>query len=295
MRIHLKPLLLAYILCLLSIAGITSTSAKGVSVTPVQPQGNDGVPTFKQGTMFYPVSDLSAAQGELALRGARAANPKDWPATFYSVHAEGSCTSTLVGPRTLLTAAHCIGSDGKVTLTVGDQPYRGTCTIPTEYATNKTADWALCLIERDVPVQTFETLDLDSKRLKKEQEILLTGFGCTSSEGTGGNDGVYRIGEAIIKDLPQSTINDIRTDGGAALCFGDSGGPAFLFLDPAKERRIQVSVNSRVERLPSGGLGQQSYLSSLSTPGAKKFIQGWASSNHALICGVSQGASKCRS
>src|SRR6267142_4209869 len=110
----------------------------------------------------------------------------------------------------------------------------------------------MCLMESDVPAIRYESLNADSARVQIHTELLLTGFGCTTAGGTGGNDGNYRIGEAKVTKVPVDGNNDIITTGEVALCYGDSGGPAFVFLDAGKKRRIQVSVNSRIQVLDNG-------------------------------------------
>jgi hypothetical protein len=147
-------------------------------------------------------------------------------------------------------------------------------------------------MESDISVSRYETVNTDATRIRIGTELLLTGFGCTQDTGTG-SDGNYRIGEATVSALPSGSNNDMTTSGDVALCYGDSGGGAFLFLDTAQKKRVQVSVNSRIEVLDDGRLGKSSFLSSTSTMASQSFLKRWASANTADICGVTPSAKNC--
>jgi Trypsin len=249
--------------------------------------------------VFHAVSELTKPTGaQVTVRGARLADPKEWPASFYSVHPNETCTSTLIGPRALLTAAHCTPNKAPVAIEIGTKVYRGTCVQSTLYSpiseAGASADWALCLFDSDIPVSHYETVNLDPTRIKKGTELLLTGFGCTQQNGTGGNDGNYRIGEVNVSDLPSGKGNYISTSGDVALCFGDSGGAAFLYLDSGKKKRIVVSVNSKMQILDNGNFGKASYLSSLSTASAQDFIRNWSISTRAGVCGITPAVADCQ-
>lgn len=239
-----------------------------------------------------PISELNQSIEDNAgpqpvLIGGRVADPKDWPASMYADMGGARCTATVVGEKVLFIAAHCVASGGTASFRVGTENYTSKCTHSKDYAGNATADYALCEIDRPVTAIPFENVNQNDELVKIGAEVLLTGFGCTQPGGGGGNDGKYRIGEARVTQVPSGTNNDIVTFG-SALCYGDSGGPAFMYLDAQKTKRTQLSINSR------GNIKDTSYLSSVSTTAGKRFIKAWSELTSLKICGVHADAKGCR-
>lgn len=227
-----------------------------------------------------------AGDVEPKLIGGREAAKADWPASVYSSQGNSRCTSTVVGKRTVLTAAHCVGNGGTLTFTdLAGKKYTSKCTHAPEYRGNSTADWALCLVTEDVSMLA-EVLNQDEDLVKVGDEVLLAGYGCIRRGGSGGNDGKYRIGEAKVTQVPSGRSFDIVTKGNAALCFGDSGGAAFMLLPD--DKRLLISVNSR------GDIATTSYLSSVATAPFKAFVKSWSEKNGQKVCGVHDDAEGCR-
>jgi hypothetical protein len=270
------------------VAGCTAAIAQ-----PPPPPEKPGRPPQQTGDVsFKAVSDLVFPLGATVLIGARPADPADFKASFYASSASGACTSAMVGPRVLLTAAHCVANNGNVALARAQETWSGTCEHAPGYQTDETADWALCALDRDMPGVPYERVNTNASLVPVGAALLLTGFGCTQPGGTGGNDGIYRIGDAVVRQLPTSGSNDIVTKarGGqtAALCFGDSGGPAFFITNRQKRRRVQAGVNSRAN------IRDTSYLSSTSTADATTFLRDWSTRKGLKICGIQADVAGCR-
>lgn len=257
-----------------------------LGVVPVSAQDDKKQKTGPK--RFHSVLELKQKGVGTVLIGGREARSTDFPASFYARSDGGSCTGTLVSSRVMLIAAHCMDNGAQVVLNFKGTDFAGTCTHAPTYKNNPTADWALCLLGKDVTGIQFEKLNTDASHVKVGTELLLSGYGCVKSPGTGGNDGIYRIGEVGVTQIPAGNSNDILTKGGVALCFGDSGGPAFLYLDANKRDRVVVSVNSR------GNIKDTSYLSSVTTQSATDFLTSWSAQNSAKLCGLHADAANCR-
>lgn len=214
------------------------------------------------------------------------AEPDDWPASIYARRNDSACSATIVGERVVFLASHCTPDGGQITFSSRANNYSAYCYHHPEYdAGNLTADWALCLVDRPVTGVTFESLGVTTK-LKIGDRVTLSGYGCLNTSGTGGNDGIFRIGSAIVHGLPSRKNYNVVTHGGAALCFGDSGGAAYV---GEGNHRVIFGVNSQ------GDIHTVSYLPLVSSPAFVTWANSWAKkSNNVRICGLHQDALYCR-
>lgn len=219
------------------------------------------------------------------LIGGTAADPKDWPASVYAHMSGAACSATVVGERTLLIATHCVEGGATASFSVGGNAYRAKCTNGPGYSGNSTADWSLCLVDKPVTGTPYERLLTDASKVNKGDTVRLTGYGCIRKGGGGGNDGVFRIGTAKVTSTPSGRDFDTVTKGSAALCFGDSGGAAYV--ETGKERFI-FGVNSR------GDISTTSYLSSVYVSTFLDFAKSWSEKTGAKICGLDADAKGCR-
>lgn len=228
---------------------------------------------------------VQRALSSKTLIGGVPADPNQWPASVYMHTEDASCSSTLIGDRVLLSACHCMDNGGVVNFNIGANRYSARCTHHAEYKKNDTADWALCLVDRPVIGVEFEAVAV-LQDFKAGDDIRLTGYGCIKSPGVGGNDGIFRIGQAKVTALPYGKNYDIVSKGGAAICFGDSGGAAFHEY-PDGSRNV-AGVSSR------GDIDTMSYLPSMASPTAQKFFKSFAKKNGVKICGIHSDAEGCR-
>lgn len=218
-----------------------------------------------------------------ALQNGRIADPAEYPASVWI----GNCSADIIGERVLKTAAHCVRNGNSVRFSVLSNQYTARCTHHPEYRGNSTADWAYCKTDRVVTGIPYEVVATDLALVKVGMTITLSGYGCLRWGGP--LDGKYRVGESRVTRVPNATTKnyDIVTDGKAAVCSGDSGGPAFVNLPDGT--RYDVTANSRrdVSAL-------ESFLPFTAAPTNVRFMKDWASRNSVEICGVHSAAKGCR-
>jgi hypothetical protein len=99
--------------------------------------------------------------------------------------------------------------------------------------------------------------------------------------------GELNAGEARMVGLPSDRQSSYATVDGAALCFGDGGGGAYVMTDVRGGNRVLVGVNSRSD------LTKRSWVSVTHSQLFLEWARSWAAANEAGICGL-QGETFCR-
>lgn len=188
---------------------------------------------------------------------------------------QSGCTASLVGPRVMVTAAHCGKSGTSSQFEVQGKSY-STQNERSPLYPGEDHDILLGLVDK--PVEGIAYQSVANLPPKVGDALYLYGFGCIQPGGGGGNDGILRTGESEVSSFSNYDFV-AKKPNGAALCFGDSGGPGFVEVDGEK---YQVGVNSK------GNISDTSYLADLSKTDSQKFFKDFAAKHSVEICGVNK-------
>ncbi len=257
------------------------------------------------------VSKIKA--GEVQVQGGEAINERDWDAIFFMLDKKGlpTCTAVAVGPKVILTAAHCVdngkGKSVPVFAYIAGKSYPLSCTMHTNWVSAQSgfyikndADIALCKPEGDVDIPSIKYESIDWKtKIPTGTSVILSGFGCTSIwpdihgqiEYTVDNKTLH-MGRSKLERINFSLNNNkgsmfttlAKTKEDAALCPGDSGGPLF---HESNNIRSVVGINSAVKAVPAGdSFYLRSIFASIGSSSVLHFIKEWKANNsNPTICG----------
>lgn len=196
-----------------------------------------------------------------------------FPAVVHLQGEDGAgCTGSIVGPKAMLTAAHCAEPGKKMFFTTVDG-------VKHTAVMTRVEDWPARDLDLNLGVVTppvapsIAPLEVRTDRFEKKDMLVdMIGYGCVNPGGGGGNDGVLRKGTGKITG---GQGFDLVLDAApSALCYGDSGGPVLF-------EGKQIGVNSK------GNIQDKSYTTRTTLPEAKDWLEKTSKALGVTIAGIS--------
>jgi V8-like Glu-specific endopeptidase len=180
----------------------------------------------------------------------------DFPAAGFFHTKTRPATATLIGRRTVITAAHCIDEGFAHKFEIGGKLYEIESAVRhPEFVVNKgdltrmdpldRADHDLAIVRlKEAP--PIVPAVVNASRMNRGQAIVVVGYGET--ELNKNDRGVKRRAQNFVERI---TPNKIEFRGPQSVCHGDSGGPSFAQV---QGQTLLVGVHSVVSN-PCGRFG----------------------------------------
>jgi MYXO-CTERM domain-containing protein len=157
------------------------------------------------------------------------------------------CTGTIVSPRIVVTAAHCLeGLPPPAQVFVGQDPAHDGVFVevadvsvhPDHDPVSKTADLGVVVLARALPIAPIALVESQDQASYAGQVARFVGFGSTSD--TPGSDvGVKYVASAVLESVDEQWVSY-----GSVSCHGDSGGPVFVRHGNAEQLAGVISHGS---------------------------------------------------
>lgn len=195
----------------------------------------------------------------LEVVGGTTAGVCDFPAdVFIGSSNSMNCTASLVHPRVIVTAAHCLGSISRVGF--GESASSPAATVSVagcqghpSYNGGAGPDIAFCTLSEDAPqvdmVPVIMGCEIDE--LQPGREIVIAGFG-QNDELSGSGAGTKRYTSNTVDYLSEASSEIYLLGNQNGSCFGDSGGPAYIQLADGSWRVIAAVQGPHPNAPPLG-------------------------------------------
>jgi V8-like Glu-specific endopeptidase len=213
--------------------------------------------------------------------GGQEANDDQFREVISFESGSGVCSGVLVGPRVVLTAAHCSSNNQtSAEIRFANQVIVGTVELHPKHQRTPISDYDMALVLLDSPAEGIEPASINlASEVAAGNEVTLVGYGC-SQQGGSGTAGIKRFGQSLISEVRDGQYVT-KQDSGSSVCFGDSGGPLYVNSTDGNGAGLTL-IGVHV----AGNLRDTSYSVRLDAAENLKFMLVFARKHRADICGL---------
>ncbi|XP_040563315.1 brachyurin-like [Lepeophtheirus salmonis] len=173
-----------------------------------------------------------------------------WLASIYTF---GSCTGSILDESWIITAKHCVKTDGVASVLVGvhsiangaDEPNRQN-RKSSEIHVSSSGDFALIKLESPLEFNEYVRpvcipTRADANETFVGESTTITGWGANGSDKVNYPELYYAKGVKVMQCGWPENIICTDANPGKSICFGDSGGPLNYEMEDGKY--MQIGIN----------------------------------------------------
>lgn len=198
-----------------------------------------------------------------------------YPELILTVSGDITCTGTIVGPRAVLMAAHCVDPKNPLVTFEYEGNFFNAIAITSEGYETKNHDIAIAVVLTDIP--HVKPISLITASLSPNVAVRILSYGCTENGEISPILDTLRMGDTVVREI-KGLFMTMKKKTDSTACFAAAGAPGNSY-----------SPNNRYVAGVSTGLhGTESVLVRMDTPETRAFLARVSLRYKLAICGYNE-------